>query len=227
MFKSIFTKYIAAFMSIIIVSFAVLAFIVGSMAVSHSVRERESITTESAQTVKDYLENEFSQSEANDMQLFIYYNHAKLRRTLTLFTSYEKDLLLLLADLEGNILITDKLADAEYVNAKIPKELVSEVISGTKTDHLDDFGGLFENNQIYTARPIVDKSASTCAVLFSISTDSSLTDLSEIITLFVGKSVTEEQRASLTERLEDAYPDCEINVYNGDQNVYDYVVAVE
>ena len=181
MFKSIFTQYIAAFMSIIIVSFAVLAFIVGSMAASHSVTERKSITAESSQTVKEYLENEFSQSEANDMQLFIYYNHAKLRKTLTLFTSYEKDLLLLLSDLDGNVLITDKLADAEYVNAKIPKELVSDIISGTKTDHLDDFGGLFENNQIFTATPIVDKSASTCAVLFSISTDSSLTSLSEMI----------------------------------------------
>ena len=181
MFKSIFTQYIAAFMSIIIVSFAILAFIVGSMVASHSLTERKSIATESANTVKDYLENEFSRSDANEIQLFIYYNHADLRRTLTLFTSYEKDLMLLLVDTSGDVLITDKLADSEYVNATIPPELVQEVIKNGTTDEVSSFGGLFSAPQLYHAVPIIDKSASTCAVLFAISTDSSLTELSEIM----------------------------------------------
>jgi len=53
------------------------------------------------------------------------------------------------------------------------------------------------------------------------------TDLSEIITLFVGKEVAESDRAELTERLEEEYPDCEIVVYEGGQDVYDYMVAIE
>lgn len=53
------------------------------------------------------------------------------------------------------------------------------------------------------------------------------TDLCELITLFVGKGVSEENRAALTEQLEEEYPDCEITVYEGGQDVYDYMVAVE
>ena len=53
------------------------------------------------------------------------------------------------------------------------------------------------------------------------------TDLSEILTLFVGKNVSEEKRAEITERLGDIYPDLEIVVYNGGQDIYDYIVAVE
>jgi DAK2 domain fusion protein YloV len=53
------------------------------------------------------------------------------------------------------------------------------------------------------------------------------TDLCEIITLFVGKDVDAERRAELTERLEEQYPDCEITVYEGGQEVYDYLVAIE
>ena len=49
----------------------------------------------------------------------------------------------------------------------------------------------------------------------------------EIVTLFVGKGVTDEKRVELTELLEDEYPDCEIVVYEGGQDVYDYLVAVE
>jgi dihydroxyacetone kinase-like predicted kinase len=53
------------------------------------------------------------------------------------------------------------------------------------------------------------------------------TDLSEIITLFVGRSIGDDERVAITERLEAEYPDFEITVYNGGQNVYDYIVAVE
>jgi DAK2 domain fusion protein YloV len=53
------------------------------------------------------------------------------------------------------------------------------------------------------------------------------TDLSEIITLFVGRSIGDDERVAITERLETEYPDFEITVYNGGQDVYDYIVAVE
>ena len=49
----------------------------------------------------------------------------------------------------------------------------------------------------------------------------------EIITLFVGGDVSEDARADLTERIEDAYPDCEVTVYEGGQEVYDYMIAIE
>ncbi len=53
------------------------------------------------------------------------------------------------------------------------------------------------------------------------------TDLCEIITLFVGKDVDTDRRVELTERLKDEYPDLEITVYEGGQEVYDYLIAIE
>lgn len=52
-------------------------------------------------------------------------------------------------------------------------------------------------------------------------------DLCEIITLFVGGHVSEEKRAELTEMLKEEYEEYEIVVYEGGQEVYDYLVAVE
>ena len=49
----------------------------------------------------------------------------------------------------------------------------------------------------------------------------------ELITLFVGKGVSDNDRAALTERIEEEYPDCELTVYTGGQDVYNYMVAVE
>ena len=53
------------------------------------------------------------------------------------------------------------------------------------------------------------------------------TDLAEIITIFAGKNVTAESRVALTEELEEIYDECEIVVYEGGQDVYDYYIAVE
>ena len=53
------------------------------------------------------------------------------------------------------------------------------------------------------------------------------TDLCEIITVFTGKGVDEERRVSLSERIEEEYPDCEVTFYEGGQDVYDYMLALE
>ena len=52
-------------------------------------------------------------------------------------------------------------------------------------------------------------------------------DLCEIITLFVGNCVSAEKRVELTEKLNEIYDEYEIVVYEGGQDIYDYLVAVE
>ncbi len=49
----------------------------------------------------------------------------------------------------------------------------------------------------------------------------------EILTLFVGNGVTEEERAAMTEMIEDEFEDLSVDVYVGGQEVYRYLVAVE
>lgn len=53
------------------------------------------------------------------------------------------------------------------------------------------------------------------------------TDLCEIITLFVGKNVSAERRAALTEQIKEQYDECEVVVYEGGQDIYDYYLAIE
>ena len=52
-------------------------------------------------------------------------------------------------------------------------------------------------------------------------------DFYEIISVFAGVDVTDDERASLAEELEELYPDHEITVYTGGQEVYSYLVAIE
>lgn len=52
-------------------------------------------------------------------------------------------------------------------------------------------------------------------------------DFCEIITLFVGRGVSAERRVTLTEEIEEKYPDLTLTVYEGGQEVYDYLIAIE
>ena len=49
----------------------------------------------------------------------------------------------------------------------------------------------------------------------------------EILTLFVGADVSEEQRVAMTEAIEEAFEDLTVDVFVGGQQVYRYLVAVE
>ena len=49
----------------------------------------------------------------------------------------------------------------------------------------------------------------------------------EIITLFVGQDVSDDERVEITEKIEEEYPSHELVVYKGKQAVYDYLVAIE
>jgi DAK2 domain fusion protein YloV len=53
------------------------------------------------------------------------------------------------------------------------------------------------------------------------------TDDYEIINLFAGAEVSPEARAEITERLTEEYPDHEIVVYLGKQELYDFYIALE
>ena len=52
-------------------------------------------------------------------------------------------------------------------------------------------------------------------------------DLCELLTLFTGKNVSEDRCEALVMQLQELYPECEITVREGGQEVFDYYLALE
>lgn len=52
-------------------------------------------------------------------------------------------------------------------------------------------------------------------------------DDAEIISIYYGADVKEEDAETLAAALEEAYPDCEVEINMGGQPIYYYVISVE
>ena len=70
---------------------------------------------------------------------------------------------------------------------------------------------------------LADEQDAMCAMLAEIE---DIEDR-EILSLFVGADVTEDERVAMTEAIEQAYEDLTVEVFVGGQQVYRYLVAVE
>lgn len=55
--------------------------------------------------------------------------------------------------------------------------------------------------------------------------ESSVTPLTELITVFAGKDISDIE--NLKSEISDLYPDCEVTVIEGGQDIYDYLIALE
>lgn len=50
---------------------------------------------------------------------------------------------------------------------------------------------------------------------------------SELVTLYYGEELTEEDANALAERVSDAYPSAEVEIHSGNQPIYYYIISVE
>ena len=54
-----------------------------------------------------------------------------------------------------------------------------------------------------------------------------MTDDAEVIIIYYGADASEEKAEELASTLEEKYPDCEVEVNNGGQPIYYYIISVE
>ena len=96
---------------------------------------------------------------------------------------------------------------------------VRDTVIDDKTIKEGDIMGLGDDGLLAVGENIEDTTLETIAALVD--------EDSEIISLYYGEDVSEEDAGNLTEKLEEKYPDCEVELNQGGQPIYYYVVSVE
>ncbi len=88
-----------------------------------------------------------------------------------------------------------------------------------KTIHKDDYMGIGDDGIIAVGTTLIDVALDTISGM--------VTEDSEIITVYYGSDVTEEDAESFGALVEERHPDCDVELQYGGQPIYYYVMSVE
>jgi uncharacterized protein len=106
---------------------------------------------------------------------------------------------------------------------KVKSGQITKAVRDTSVEGLSirngDYIGLFDGD-------IVTTSANRTESLKQL-IEKMISDEDEILTLICGRQTEEAEVSSLVETLEEVYPDLEVEVHQGGQELYDYLLALE
>jgi len=83
----------------------------------------------------------------------------------------------------------------------------------------NDFIGILDKDIVVSTK---DRFESACALV-----DKMIDEDSEIVTIFYGEDIDEDEADELAEYIESKFEDAEVTIFGGDQPVYSYIISVE
>ncbi len=117
----------------------------------------------------------------------------------------------------------DNLVDMEQVLGDVKSIDITHAVRDTQIGDVDIREG--EYLAILNGEIVCSEADITTAVLKVIAR--AVEPTSEFVSLYYGEAITAEQATALSEKIGDAYPDVEVEVFAGKQPVYHYLIAVE
>ncbi len=155
MLKSVFSKYLLAFLLIITVSFVVLAGVVSTMITQYSADAKYSAVEDGAAAVSDFLADGYREGYSGSFSQYVYLHRDMLRGSLELLSADEEQLLVLVTDETGAILLTDA-GNERYVSGQIPADTMEAVHLQTLTEPLTELTdlGLLDVPYLVSALPL-------------------------------------------------------------------------
>lgn len=179
MFKSALTKYMTAFMLIVLVSFLLVFVIITSIIGTYSENAKADLMKNALQTSAAYLEHELG--ESGGLSLLVKNEEEKLRTVLTHIASGTDDLTVLVSDAEGGILLAagseaKQIAEGERIPATAMSWVAGNESVAIREELLE---GIFEDAHLICAMPVGGESG---GVVFLCSSSVMMVDLLKLVT---------------------------------------------
>lgn len=179
MFRSVFSKYITAFMLIIVLSFTILAVIIGSLLVNYSMDSKRNAVSNAASTVKFYLETDFTGATSDEFNRYINFGKKTLRHNFSIIVHYTGDLSILVLSTEGKVLMTDETTSLQAGYTHVSEETVKKINRGDFHE-VTDLDGLLEQKRLMQGIPVTVNGQNVGIVLTGCA-PSGITDVLQVM----------------------------------------------
>ncbi len=181
MFKSLFTKYITAFMLIIIVSFTILAAIISTMVTNYSMQSQKTMVGHISETGTYLLTEDYFYSGDENFEEYMTSYNRTVKKSLTMLARYTDDVVLFVTDTYGNVLATDEDTPVNYIMRSIPAEVMKTINAGNNYEGTGRLEGAFADDHLIYARPVLDADGEIIGALFTCSSSQGLTQFVEVM----------------------------------------------
>ncbi len=156
MFKSLFTKYITAFVLIIFLGFSILTLILYGVVDNYSVDVKYDIVERTANTVAANATQKFSYDNIYDFNRFMYFEKIWFSDLLSTLSEFNDGVHIIVAGAVGDILAHNEQIPEGYINKNIPVSVMDSVKNGEERIFFGDLGGVFKSKQLVCFSPIYD-----------------------------------------------------------------------
>jgi len=173
MIKSVFIKYILAFLAIITISFTILASIISSVIMRSSMDAKEISMATAADLARKKIETDFANSiffySLESPESFIeFMESAKkdLSHELSAYSEMTEDSFILVADREGTIRITTSLPHDYLEKDFIAREIIANTLNQNRIDRFQTLDGVFSTRHLISALPLRSDTGEIHGALF-------------------------------------------------------------
>lgn len=189
MFKSVFAKYITAFILIIFISFSMMLSIIVSLVNNYSVNIRAEIVKSAARSAESYLTLSLEEAEEYELRELILKHYEDVINVVDLVVANCDGVSLMLADKNGNLILYSHPERSGYFQTAIslPTEMRVQLTAKQDSQSVGTLSGVFDSAYISYATPVLDEDLNYCgSVIASTSGNAVETLLNKMIkTIFI------------------------------------------
>lgn len=168
MFKSVFAKYILAFMLIILVSFTLLTVIVGSIVNGYSASTREATVSAAASAAADGIGDMDKLTNITDITAFCNIYHDEVCVLLdVIVTSNNEEITLFVVTNDGKIITANTDTARPLTGRYLPKQLMDELSNTSAIKSVDGIDGILDEKSYICSSPIYINDNYICGSVFA------------------------------------------------------------
>lgn len=165
MYRSLFSKYLTAFLLIIVVAFSILVAVIGSMMSDYTDEVNGEVLSRVAERSKEYFEIEYYESGKSNFNQYVYYESNIIRRMMSTMSVFSDNSFIFVTDNEGIVLFSncDDIEIEDTVNIEKISEIKENGSIRYRSNNLD---GLLPSECLICTSAINDSSENFVGAVF-------------------------------------------------------------
>lgn len=178
MFKSVYSKFIAIFLSMVLCAFLVLALILTALWANYTMNSRHEQVANGALAFSNYIQSDYEDNNMRSFNQYVFYKKKHIEHVARVFCSDNAtDTWVIICDAQGAILFSNLWSD--YYEKSVSGDFIDAVIEKDGTAHISNFDGLFEQKMLVCGYRIIGKDPQLGGALFVCSDASFISGILE------------------------------------------------